>query len=420
MLFYKIKGDDVTMGKKSNLKQGQKKFNFLGRVNLESKGTNVRIDGIADSGYVYNSMKLMLDTGNGNSVKVETFGGYFPEDHARDTLLYLNRENWSDGQVKLDFFKRNKEKIIEQLGIAKSNYLHAGMEFGKGDTYPVAKEFLSEYDLIEYVNEHLHDGDIVSVSGTIEPNIYNGVGKKFIVEYISKRKESVLEKKLANGKTEDELKGKSIDDLFYANFTETLYFTNDSVGRKDKDTGEYPVKAYSVDYLAKIDGKNFKKVKAVPTGYVLGNEKMKKYLTSSRGKVNKVTVDGRIINKSQEKKLSYDELDEDVRSLIDDGLITKEDAIGKATVFGGFISKRYIDMITIYTKKDDDGNVKQDVQYFKDFADSEELFDMVLDVDEPEIADLNEDYNGEDEDIIDSIDEDTEEDADLEDILAGL
>lgn len=402
------------MGKKNELKQGNKKFKFLGRVNMDSKGTNIRIAGTADSGYVYNSMKLMLNLGDGNTAKVETFGGHFPKDHKRETLLYLNKKDWSDGQIKLDFFDRHNDKIMEQIKekIGNDNYYVAGMEFGKGDNYPVTKKFLSEYDLIAYVNEHLKDGDIVSVSGTIEPNVYQGnITDKYNIEYISKRKESALEKNLDEGQT--------VEDLFYAKFERTLYFTRDSVGRKDKETGLIPVTGYSYDYLGKVDGNDFKKKKIVPLTFWLESDKMKKYLTPSRDKVNKLTVDGHIVNKSKEKKLTFDELDDDVKELVNDGLLTKEDAIGKATVYGGFESKRYIDMITIYNSEKD-GVATQSVQYDKNYLDDDTiLYGELLDIDEPEEADLNEDYEDENDDVVESV-TGGEEDDDISDVLKGL
>lgn len=401
------------MGKK--LKQGQKKFRFLGRVNMDSKGTNIRLNGVANSGFIYNSINLMLDVGNGNSVKVENFGGHFPKDHDKKTKIYLNKENWSDGQIELAFEDRDNETILKKLEpqISDSNYFKVGMEFGKGDKYPIIEKFLSEYDMIEYINEHLQDGDIISVSGSLEPNVYNGnVSKNYVIKYISKRKESVLKNKL------DE--GQKIEDLFYANFTETLYFTENSVGRKDRESGLIPVTGYSYDYLRQVDGNDFKKSKIIPVAYWIENQKMKKYLSPSRGKVNKLTVDGHIVNRSKQKKLNFEELDDDVKELVNDGLLTKEDAIGKATVYGGYESKRYIDTITIYTKEKDE-SVVQDVQYDKNFFDDDSvIYDALLDIDEPEEADLNEDYEGEDEEIIDSVSEKTDEDKELDDVLAGL
>ena len=36
------------------------------------------------------------------------------------------------------------------------------------------QKFLSEYDAIAYLNDHLHDGDKVYVSGTLKYSVYNG------------------------------------------------------------------------------------------------------------------------------------------------------------------------------------------------------------------------------------------------------
>lgn len=411
--------------KKSELKQGTKRFDILGRVSLTDSLTNVKIDVISDSGYVYNSMNLSIDCGDAGKNKVKTFGGAFPEDHDEKSYLYLNKSDYS-GQIKVEFCDRNNKQVLEKLEneIAKNNYFRAGMEFPKGEDYPLVKQFLSEYDLIEYVNEHLEDGDILQIRGAVASNIYNGnVNKELQIEYIAKRKEEMLWDKLFkmyDDKSKEQVRDShSVSELFHAEFQETLYFTNDSVGRKDKDSGETPVTAYVVEYINKVDGKDIKSTKVIPTQYWIKNDKLSKYLTAGRGKITKVTVEGEIVNKNKTKQLTFEELDDTVKELIEDGLMSKEDAIGKATVYGGFISRRYINAPAIYTKELDSGDIEQKVQFFKDFLDDDsELFEMVLDIESPEEADLNESYEEENEEVLEQLDND--EDEDLDDILAGL
>jgi hypothetical protein len=243
------------------------------------------------------------------------------------------------------------------------------------------------------------------------------------MEYIAKRKESMLWDrlyKMHSDETKEEVKeNHDLSELFNVDFQETLYFTNDSVGRKDRDTNEIPVTAYVVEYISAVDGKDIKAVKVIPTQYWIKNDKLSKYLTAGRGKVTKVTVEGDIVNKNKTKQLTFEELDDTVKELIEDGLMSKEDAIGKATVYGGFISRRYINAPAIYTKELDSGDIEQKVQFFKDFLDDDtELFEMVLHIEAPEEADLNESYEEENEEVLESLDED--EDEDLDDILAGL
>jgi len=426
----------------SKFKTGRHKFYCMGRVKLNGKYQGIDIDIISEkSGYIYSKLNMGMDTGYGNSINLEIMSGYFPtgstyvDGTPKITFLYLNKEKFGDGNVKVDFNDRNNATIIEQLGLAKSNYKKCGVEFDSKGKLNI-EEFLSEYDMLDYAKDKLKDGDIVKISGIIKPNFYKGeVKNKFNITNIYKQsntfwdskinklnedgiaKRDLLVTKLTEKSIEndtelvlpEEYKNIIIDDYFYSNFTETLYFLNDGISRKLRGETSTPILAYKMAYIDKKTGS-----KMIPMKYEFEKESLSKYLTAKRGKVTSVTVDGSIINKTKTKELKFEELDETVQELVNDGLMDKATAIGKATVYGGYESKMLINTPHFDTSNKDGVNT-QKVLIDKDMAEEKELLDIILKMDTPKEVELSDEIDKEE---IKNLSEDVDEK--LEDILDGL
>ena len=148
------------------LTRGASSFHLLGKAKI---GQNTfAIDNESQSSdWIYSSMSLGVDTGNGNVVYANMMAGYGAE---RENVIYVHGKD-SDGKddwkntFTVDWEDRFNEDLLDT--IADTSFITVGVEKDvKGKT--VYKKFLSAYDAVEYLNENLADGMIVNVKGNKE------------------------------------------------------------------------------------------------------------------------------------------------------------------------------------------------------------------------------------------------------------
>ena len=149
---------------KKALKKGKATFNLIGRAKVTDKTFN--LDNSYDSGWTDNQMYLGVDCGNGNIVYAEMRSGFFPD---KDNVIRAYDKNEKDESgksksVEIAWEDRFDESLLDS--IADSSFLTVGVEKDvKGKT--VYKKFLTAYDAVEYLNEHLEDGVVVNVKDNI-------------------------------------------------------------------------------------------------------------------------------------------------------------------------------------------------------------------------------------------------------------
>ena len=226
------------------LKKGKAAFNLIGRVKVTDKTFN--LDNSYDSGWTDNSMYVGVDCGNGNTVYAEMRSGFFPD---KDNVIraYSKDEKDDAGKsksVEIAWEDRLDESLYDS--ISDSSFLTVGVEKDVKDK-TVYKKFLTAYDAVEYLNEHLEDGMIVNVKGTIGYSEYEG--------NVSTKKEITS---IVLSKIDDEAD-------FKATFSQTILVDSKSIGKKNDDKGTMELAAYVVDYVGKpkIDGEKIEVKKNV-------------------------------------------------------------------------------------------------------------------------------------------------------------
>ena len=218
------------------LKKGKAGFTLIGKAKVTDKTFN--LDNTYDSGWTDNQMYLGVDCGNGNMVYGEMRGGFFPDDD--NILRGFSKDDIDDAGksklVEIAWEDRFDEDLLDT--IADTSFITVGVEKDvKGKT--VYKKFLSAYDTVEYLNEHLEDGMIVNVKGNIGYSEYE--------DNVSVKKEITS---IVLSKVEDEAD-------FKATFTQTILLDSNSIGKKDEEKNTIALSAYVVDYVGnpKINGK---------------------------------------------------------------------------------------------------------------------------------------------------------------------
>ena len=381
------------------LKKGKAAFNLIGRVKVTDKTFN--LDNSYDSGWTDNSMYVGVDCGNGNTVYAEMRSGFF---HDKDNVIraYSKDEKDDAGKsksVEIAWEDRLDESLYDS--ISDSSFLTVGVEKDVKDK-TVYKKFLTAYDAVEYLNEHLEDGMIVNVKGTIGYSEYEG--------NVSTKKEITS---IVLSKIDDEAD-------FKATFSQTILVDSKSIGKKNDDKGTMELVAYVVDYVGKpkIDGEKIEVKKNVTypkTFEVAINENpeitakmLQRFFKPKKGKITEITVTGNLVEGGSTVNITEDDSPDDIKELIEMGLYSEEEAEKKIAVGNGNRERRMIivkpDITYVGTGDDrkptvafEDGKYDEDDLYFYEQA----LLDAGAEPSSDDDTDSeNEETSSEDDDLL--------------------
>ena len=381
------------------LKKGKAAFNLIGRVKVTDKTFN--LDNSYDSGWTDNSMYVGVDCGNGNTVYAEMRSGFFPD---KDNVIraYSKDEKDDAGKsksVEIAWEDRLDESLYDS--ISDSSFLTVGVEKDVKDK-TVYKKFLTAYDAVEYLNEHLEDGMIVNVKGTIGYSEYEG--------NVSTKKEITS---IVLSKIDDEAD-------FKATFSQTILVDSKSIGKKNDDKGTMELAAYVVDYVGKpkIDGEKIEVKKnvtypkifevAINENPEITAKMLQRFFKPKKGKITEITVTGNLVEGGSTVNITEDDIPDDIKELIEMGLYSEEEAEKKIAVGNGNRERRMIivkpDITYVGTGDDrkptvafEDGKYDEDDLYFYEQA----LLDAGAEPSSDDNTDSdNEETSSEDDDLL--------------------
>lgn len=354
------------------LKKGKAAFNLIGRVKVTDKTFN--LDNSYDSGWTDNSMYVGVDCGNGNTVYAEMRSGFYSDPDKESVIRAYSKDEKDDAgkskSVEIAWEDRLDESLYDS--ISDSSFLTVGVEKDVKDK-TVYKKFLTAYDAVEYLNEHLEDGMIVNVKGTIGYSEYEG--------NVSTKKEITS---IVLSKIDDEAD-------FKATFSQTILVDSKSIGKKNDDKGTMELAAYVVDYVGKpkIDGEKIEVKKNVTypkTFEVAINENpeitakmLQRFFKPKKGKITEITVTGNLVEGGSTVNITEDDIPDDIKELIEMGLYSEEEAEKKIAVGNGNRERRMIivkpDITYVGTGDDrkptvafEDGKYDEDDLYFYEQA----------------------------------------------------
>lgn len=296
------------------------------------------------SSWCYNSLNLGIDCGEKHGVVyTELMGGYGIDS---ENVIYAHgkKDDGSDDfdqQIQVAWDDRNNEEVLENIG--DLCFLTVGLETtSKGKTY--YKKFLSAYDAIAYINEHLEDGTVVNVRGTLRYSVYNDNVQ------VRKTIQSIVLSK--------------VDDVskYGARFTQTLLLNSESAALKgdhiDKDRGVMFVDARVLDYVKEIDGVEikgqypFKKTFEYQMDFTKPEvcKKIMEKVFKIRKDVTQITFEGMFVEGGAVVTATLDDIPDDIKDLIECGVYTEEEALARCSTSGAreqhmILTKPYIRMI---------------------------------------------------------------------------
>lgn len=321
------------------LKKGKASFTLIGKAKINDYTFD--LDHEYDSGWTSNNMNIGIDCGDGNVVYTEMSGGYFPAKYNRDNKVYVhgvkvddNGKNVDDYEntFTIDWDDRNDSSILETIG--KGCFITVGIEKDeKGNTF--YKDFLTEYDAVQYLSEHLADETTVNVKGVIT---YETDGEKV---YIKKKINNIA-------------LSKAESDKFKATFVQTILLDDGSIGKPDKEKNTIPMSVYVVDYIGKIkiNGQKIeiKQNFAFPVNMEFGigenaelaAKQLSKFFKAKKNEIIEMTVEGNLIEGGSIVNITTDDIPDDIKELIEMGFYSEEEALAKCAVGNTSREKRMI------------------------------------------------------------------------------
>ena len=302
-------------------------FNLVGKAIINDY--TFKIDEKSEkSNWVYNALNLGVDCGETHgTVYAEMMGGYSEENENR-IYAHGKKDDGSDDfdkQIIVAWEDRFNDDVLEDIG--DLSFITIGLEkTNDGKTF--YKKFLSAYDAIAYIKEHLTEDTIINVRGNLKYSSYN--------DNIQVRKNITS---IALSKADDASKYK-------ATFTQSVLIDKDSASLKadniDKDKGVMFVNARVLDYVKEVDGIEVKGqypyAKQFEFAMNFENEKQCKTIYEKLFKVKKgitqVTFDGDFIEGGAVVTTTIDDLPDEIRDLVEMGVYTEEEACAKCTANG--------------------------------------------------------------------------------------
>ena len=344
------------------------------------------------SNWIYNSMNLGIDCGEAHGcVYAEMMSGYSAEGQ---NIIYAHGKN-EDGSddfkspLQVDWDDRFDDDILETIG--DLSFITVGLEkTDKGKTY--YKKFLSAYDAIAYIKEHLTDDMVVNVKGNLKYSLYQDKTQ------VRKNITSIVLSK--------------VDDAskYAARFTQTILIDKDSASLKadniDKNKGIMYVNARVLDYMKEYNGIEVKgqypfyKQFEFPMDFA--NEAICKKIMDKLFKVKKnvtqITFEGELIEGGAVVTATMDDVPDDIKELIELGIYTEEEALARCSSNGNREQRMLLRKPMVKLEGDDKTPVLQV------FADKYKEDELVLDYlyqnqDNDDEEDVADDDNSESTDV---------------------
>lgn len=308
-----------------------KKSDWIAQFNLVGKPVigdySFKLDEKSEkSQWIYNALNLGVDCGEKHgTVYCELMGGYSSENENR-IYAYPKKDDGStdfENQMIVDWNDRFNDEVLED--ISDMSFITVGLEKTSADK-TFYKKFLSAYDAIAYIHEHLTEDMVVNVRGNLKYSEYNNV--------VQVRKNITS---IALSKADDSSKYK-------ATFTQSILIDKDSASLKniDKDKGVMFVDARVLDYIKEYNGIEVKGQypysKQFEFAMDFSNEAQCKKIIEKLFKVKKgvsqATFDGDFVEGGAVVTATWDDIPDDIKDLVEMGVYTKEEALAKCTANG--------------------------------------------------------------------------------------
>lgn len=326
------------------------------------------------SKWVYNALNLGVNCSEKfGTVYCELIGGYSEEGKNEIYVHGKNEDGFDDYKKKIviDFEDRFNEDILEEVG--ERAFLTVGLE-KTNENKTFYKKFISAYDAIAYIKEHLTSDMVINVKGDLKYSLFNNTVqvKKVITS-------------IALSKADEPSKYKAV-------FTQSILIDKDSASLKniDKNKGTMCVDTRVLDFMKEYNGIKLVNTKGEEKGGQFpynkqfefkfpnledGNQCKSIYETLFKVKdgVKQIDFEGEFIENGATTTLTWDDVSDDGKWMVSAGFMTKEEAIMQCAD-NGSREKRMILVRPVMKKVGDEDKKVNVIQQWEDKFTEDDLF----------------------------------------------
>lgn len=318
-----------------------------------------------NSDWIYNSLGLYVYCGQKHGdVKCELMGGYGSEREENFIYAHGKKDDGKDdfdNRMNISWDDRLNDDVLNEVG--DMCFITVGLEKNNKNK-TVYEKFLSPYDAIAYIQEHLSDETIVNIKGTLSVNEYNG---------------NITYKRVINSIVLSSREEKD----FKAIFKLTMLIDRDSIGELDKDTNMVTINTRVIEYFKTYNGENVADIIAIPMEFNFDVSKFKEdkvnsvlktlFKPSKNDQIDEITMEGEFVSTGSVVEITEDDIPPEIKTLIDLGVYSKEEAITKCSE----TSKSYTMMVltkpTTIMKESKDGTKTPVILRSEDIYTEEQL-----------------------------------------------
>jgi len=300
-------------------------FTLIGEAKINDEYTYTLEKKSDGSDYIYNKLNIGVDCGpTCGVIYAEMMGGYNKEKHTPIKVKGKKEDGTMDTnlQIEIAWADRKNEKILEQ--VHDSQFITVGLEKDSNEK-TFANKFISPYDAILYIKEHLKTGMVINVKGKVEYSRYNDTTQ------VKKKINSIF---LSNA-----------DDIskYDAKITQTVLMDKDSQGKLDKDRGTIGLNCYVLDYTKMWGNKEVKTIVPLMKNFEFqvdmeSQNKMEfivKEVLTVKKDITEVTFEGRFIEGGAVIKMKFEDLPEAIQLYVENGFLSLEKALADCSINTG-------------------------------------------------------------------------------------
>lgn len=359
------------------------------------------------SDWIYNRMSLGVDAGEKyGTVFAELMGGYGSE-RGDQNVIYVHgkKEDGSDdfeNSYTIHWDDRFEEDILADIG--DLCFLTVGLEKDVKDK-TVYKKFLSAYDAIAYIQEHLEDGMVVNVKGQLKYSVYN---------------DTIQCKKEINSIA----LSAATPDKYRASFVQTMWLDKDSCTKDsvNKEKSVLEIYAYVAEKFKEYNGYDLTEGGKIKGGQVVPLRKtfeyeidltkgdmvkkiMDKVFKVKKG-VTQLTMEGEFVESGAAVTATMDDVPDDIKELIELGMYTEEEALAKCSENGNKERRMILTRPVFRMVGEEDNKVPQIIREDEKYTDEDLLLDCLIkrEEEDEEVEDEGVPFEEEDTDTSDSND----------------
>lgn len=369
-------------------------FNLIGRAKINDN--TFKIDEISESGWDYNSLNLGVDCGEKCGVVYANMMGGFSQKNSNKIFVHGKTDDGKDdwnNTFSIDWEDRFNEELLDTIG--DSCFIVVGLERTDSDKI-FRQRFLSAYDAITYVKEHLENDDVINVRGNLRYNFYNGnVSMQRDIQSIY----------LSRVEPKD----------FRATFRQSVLLDKESIDPKkdvDVELGRARVHTRVIDYVRELNGVEIKSNYPISFDFDFDFEDKDKF-TAFYKAIFKVTKDitqanfeGEFINSGAVVQATAEDINDDLKELIAIGLYTEEEVLSKYASHNN--ERRNVLVKPILRKEGEGENANVVTQIFKERYTEKDLDVSEVSVNTVDTDELSNLMNDDEDDIFDELFGETE------------